>query len=196
MNVGLFGGSFNPPHLAHLIIAETVREQVRLDQVWWIPARRSPHKTEETLVSAQHRLAMTQRATQDHPAFAVSDLEVRREGASYTIDTVQALQTAHPGDTFSLLLGGDSLSDFDTWRQPEEIAARVPLIVYRRPGAADVNVAPYLAGRVRFAEAPLLEISSTAIRARLREGLSIRYLVPEAVRAYIEGHGLYVKRET
>ncbi len=196
MNVGLFGGSFNPPHLAHLIVAETVREQFRLDQVWWIPARRPPHKAEETLVSSQHRLAMTRRATQDHPAFAVSDVEVRRAGTSYTVETVRALQAAHPEYAFSLLLGGDSLRDFGTWRQPEEIVARVPLIVYRRPGAAEIEVEPYLAGRVRFAEAPLLEISGTEIRARLREGRSIRYLVPDAVRAYIEEHGLYVKRKT
>ncbi len=196
MNIGLFGGSFNPPHLAHLIVAETVREQFRLDQVWWIPARRPPHKAEETLVSSQHRLEMTRRATQDHPAFAVSDVEVRRADASYTVETVRALQAAHPDYVFSLLLGGDSLRDFGTWRQPGEIVARVPLIVYRRPGAADIEVEPYLAGRVRFAEAPLLEISGTEIRARLREGRSIRYLVPDAVRAYIEEHGLYVKRKT
>ncbi len=196
MNVGLFGGSFNPPHLAHLIVAETVREQFWLDQVWWIPARRPPHKAEEALVSSQHRLEMTRRATQDHPAFAVSDVEVRRADASYTVETVRALQAAHPDYVFSLLLGGDSLRDFGTWRQPGEIVARVPLIVYRRPGAADIEVEPYLAGRVRFAEAPLLEISGTEIRARLREGRSIRYLVPDAVRAYIEEHGLYVKRKT
>ena len=196
MNIGLFGGSFNPPHLAHLLVAETVREQFRLDQVWWIPARRPPHKAEEVLVSSQHRLEMTRRATQDHPAFAVSDVEVRRADASYTVETVRALQAAHPDYVFSLLLGGDSLRDFGTWRQPGEIVARVPLIVYRRPGAADIEVEPYLAGRVRFAEAPLLEISGTEIRARLREGRSIRYLVPDAVRAYIEEHGLYVKRKT
>ena len=196
MNIGLFGGSFNPPHLAHLIVAETVREQFRLDQVWWMPARRPPHKAEETLVSSQHRLEMTRRATQDHPAFAVSDVEVRRAGASYTVETVRALQATHPEYAFSLLLGGDSLRDFGTWRQPEEIVARVPLIVYRRPGAADIEVEPYLAGRVRFAEAPLLEISGTEIRARLREGRSIRYLVPDAIRAYIEEHGLYVNRKT
>ncbi len=193
MNIGLFGGSFNPPHLAHLIVAESVREQFRLDQVWWIPARRPPHKAEQTLVSSQHRLEMTRRATQDHPAFAVSDIEVRRTGASYTVVTVRALQEAHPEYAFSLLLGGDSLRDFGKWRQPEEIVARVPLIVYRRPDAAEIEVEPYLAGRVRFAEAPLLEISGTEIRARLREGRSIRYLVPEAVRAYIEEHGLYRK---
>ncbi len=196
MNIGLFGGSFNPPHLAHLIVAETVREAFRLDQVWWIPACRPPHKAEDTLVSAEHRLEMTRRATQGHPAFVVSDVEVRRAGDSYTVDTVRALQTVHPEYAFSLLLGGDSLRDFGSWRQPEEIVARVPLIVYLRPGAADIVVAPYLAGRVRFAEAPLLAISGTEIRARLRAGRSIRYLVPDAVRSYIEAHGLYVKRET
>lgn len=196
MNIGLYGGSFNPPHLGHLIVAETLREQFRLDQIWWIPARQPPHKAEATLVSPQHRLAMTRRATHDHPAFAVSDVEVQRAGASYTVDTVRALQTAHPDETFSLLLGSDSLRHFSAWRDPEEIVARVSLIVYPRPGAAEVDVESSLAGRVRFAEAPLLAISGTAIRARLRAGRSIRYLVPEAVRVYIEQHGLYVKRKT
>lgn len=195
MNVGLFGGSFNPPHLAHLIVAETLREQFRLDQVWWIPANRPPHKTKDALISPAHRLAMTRRATQDHPAFVVSDVEAQRAGASYTIDTVRVLQGAHPEHAFSLLLGGDSLRDFGAWYQPEEIAARLPLMVYLRPGASAPAIEPYLAGRVHFAEAPLLGISGTEIRARLRAGRSIRYLVPDAVREYIQEQGLYVKRE-
>ena len=196
MNIGLFGGSFDPPHLAHLIVAETVREHFQLDQIWWIPAFQSPHKTGAVLADAHHRLEMVRRATQDHPGFAVSDVEVQRTGTSYTIDTVRMLQEAHPEHAFFLLLGGDSLRLFETWYQPEAIAARVPLIVYRRPGVADIVPAPYLEDRVRFAHAPLIDISATEIRARVRQGRSIRYLVSDPVRAYIEEKGLYVKRKT
>ncbi|MDX1547318.1 MAG: nicotinate-nucleotide adenylyltransferase [Rhodothermales bacterium] len=192
MIVGLFGGSFNPPHLGHLLVAETVRDQFALDAVWWIPARVPPHKVGEgeDLAAPAHRLAMTRLAVADHDAFAVSDVEVRREGPSYTVETVRALQAAHPEHTFHLILGGDSLRGFASWRRPEEIAERVPLLVYRRPGAAPA-VPEELEGRVRFAEAPLLAISSTDLRARCRAGRSLRYLVPEPVRAYIEEHRLY-----
>lgn len=192
MNIGLFGGSFDPPHLAHLIVAETVREQFRLDQVWWIPAFEPPHKDEAALAASRHRLEMTQRATRDNPGFATSDVEIQRAGTSYTVDTVRRLQEVYPAYAFSLLLGGDSLHEFASWYQPEEIVARVPLLVYRRPGAADeAPAASFLEGRVRFADAPLLDISATEIRARVRAGRSIRYLVPAAVQAYIEEHGLY-----
>jgi len=191
MNIGLFGGSFDPPHLAHLIVAETVREQFHLDQIWWIPAFDPPHKAEASLAASPHRLAMTQRATQPNPGFAVSDIEVRRAGTSYTVDTVRQMQETHPAYTFSLLLGGDSLRDFASWYQPEEIVARVPLIVYRRPGVAGVAPPSFAEGRIRFAEAPSLALSATEIRARVRAGRSIRYLVPDAVRSYIEEQGLY-----
>ncbi|WP_456430011.1 nicotinate (nicotinamide) nucleotide adenylyltransferase [Rhodocaloribacter sp.] len=191
MRVGIFGGSFNPPHTAHLIVAEWVREAEAFDRVLWMPAARPPHKPGAALVSAAHRLAMTRLATRDHPAFAVSDLEIRRGGVSYTIDTVRALQSAHPADTFALILGGDSLRDFESWRRPDEIIARVPLVVYDRPGADRSGVPERFLERTRFVKAPLLEISGTTIRARRRAGRSIRYLVPDSVRAYIETHGLY-----
>lgn len=195
MRIGLYGGSFDPPHLAHLIVAETVRDQFQLDQVWWIPAHAPPHKVGANLASAIHRLAMTQRAIQGHPGFAVCDIEVRREGLSYTVDTVRSLQERHPTDTFVLVIGGDSLQEFGAWHRPEEIAARIPLIAYRRPGTPAVDLPAFLEGRVQFADAPLLEISGTAIRAQVRAGRSIRYLVPDGVRAYIEEHGLYVQGE-
>lgn len=194
MRIGLFGGSFNPPHLAHLIVAETIREQFDLDAIWWIPAYQPPHKTGEALAAAAHRLAMTQAAVAGNPAFEVSDLEIQREGTSYTVDTVCTLQAKHPNHPFFLLIGSDSLQGFSSWHQPEEIVARVPLIVYRRPGTAAINVEPSFAERVHFAEAPLLEISGTKIRRRLREGRSIRYLVPDVVRAYIDQHKLYTSQ--
>lgn len=191
MRVGLFGGSFNPPHLAHLIVAETIREQFGLDVIWWIPAYQPPHKTGAALAPATHRLAMTQAAIARNPGFAVSDLEIQREGTSYTVDSVRTLQAKHPDHTFALLVGSDSLHGFSSWHKPEEIIARVPLIVYQRPGTVTTKTEPAFAERVHFANAPLLEISGTEIRQRLRKGHSIRYLVPDGVRAYIDQHKLY-----
>ncbi len=191
MTIGLFGGSFNPPHLAHLVVAETVRDQFALDRVLWMPAYLPPHKEAATLVAAEHRLAMTRLATEGNPAFEVSDLEIRRRGASYTVETLRTLNEAYPEAAFSLILGSDSLRDLGTWRAPEEIVERADLIAYERPGAVAPLVEPRFAGHVRFARAPLLQISGTEIRARCRADRSIRYLLPEAVRAYIYAQHLY-----
>ncbi len=191
MDIGIFGGSFNPPHAAHLIVAETVRDQFGLEAVWWIPSARPPHKPAGELASAAHRLRMTELATASNPAFRVLDAEIRRRGPSYTLDTLRALQEKHPGTAFALIIGSDSLRSFGTWHRPEAIIERVPLIVYKRPGATVSVVAPRFANHVRFADAPLMEVSGTEIRARRRTGRSIRYLVPEAVRTYIDEHALY-----
>ena len=191
MTVGLFGGSFNPPHLGHLVVAETMREQFGLDGVWWIPAPHPPHKPVAVLAEAGHRLEMTRRAVAGNSDFAVSEIEIERAGPSYTIDTIQALQATHPAYRFALVLGSDSLQGFPTWRAPKEIAARVPLLVYHRPGAAVAVPEAWLEDKIQVAESPLIDISGTDIRARVQAGRSIRYLVPDAVRAYIDEHGLY-----
>jgi len=189
MKAGLFGGSFNPPHVAHLIVAETVRDQFGLDRVLWIPAFIPPHKQEDQLVAPEHRLEMTRLATQGNPAFSVLDLEINREGVSYTVDTIRTLQEGDPGIDYTLILGGDSLRGFPSWHRPEEILSRVRLIVYDRGGEEPLAL-PYT-GQVEVARAPLLDISSTDIRARRSRGQSIRYLVPDPVLAYIEAHNLY-----
>lgn len=191
MDIGLFGGSFNPPHVAHCLVAETVRDQFGFEEIWWVPSHHPPHKTEEELASAKHRLAMTKQAAAVHPAFRVCDIELRREGVSYTVDTLRALQDEYPDVSFWLIIGSDSLRDFGSWHCPNEIMNRVPVVVYKRPGALSSVGESRFANRVHFADAPLLEIAGTEIRARCRKGRSIRYLVPEPVRAYIEEHGLY-----
>ncbi|GIV59428.1 nicotinate (nicotinamide) nucleotide adenylyltransferase [Rhodocaloribacter litoris] len=191
MHVGIFGGSFNPPHTAHLIVAEHIREAGALDRILWIPAARPPHKPATGLVAPHHRLAMTRLAVAGNPAFDVSDLELHRDGPSYTVDTVRILQDEQPGTTFTLILGGDSFRDFATWHRPDEIIRRVPLLVYDRPGTRYDDVPERFRTRACFVDAPLLEISGSDIRTRIREGRSIRYLVPEPVRRYIETHGLY-----
>ena len=190
-HIGLFGGSFNPPHMAHLIVAETVRDQFGLEEIWWIPSHRPPHKSDEELATASHRLAMTEAATADNPAFRVLDIEVQRDGVSYTVETLRALQDAHPRTAFWLIVGSDSLRGFASWHCPDEIVERVPLIVYKRPGAISSIGNPKFANHVRFADAPLLEVSGTEVRARCKKSRSIRYLVPQSVRRYIETHSLY-----
>lgn len=193
MDIGLFGGSFNPPHIAHLVVAEVVCDQFGLNEVWWIPTAAPPHKSGEELVSVEHRLAMTRRVVEPNAAFRICDLEVQREGVSYTVDTLRVLQDMHPETDFALLLGSDSLDYFGKWHRPDEIAERVPLIVYKRPGAIEAVAEPRFANHVRYASAPIMEISGTEIRARRRAGRSIRYLVPEPVHTYIETYDLYVE---
>ena len=191
MQVGLFGGSFNPPHLGHLALAETVRDVCRFDRVLWIPARRPPHKPAEALAAVQHRLHMTRLAVADNPGFDVSEIELERAGPSYTVDTLALLQDRRPDWALHLIIGADSLAGLHTWRRPDEILERARLVVFPRADAAPAAVDPVVLERVRFVEAPLLTVSSTDIRARCRAGRSIRYLVPEAVRTYIAEHGLY-----
>jgi nicotinate-nucleotide adenylyltransferase len=191
MDVGLFGGSFNPPHVAHLIVAEVARDQFGLDEVWWIPNATPPHKSSDELADVEHRLEMTKRAVSDNLAFQLCDIEIERAGVSYTVETVRALQEQYPDTDFGLIIGSDSLDHFAEWHRPDEIAERVPLVVYKRPGVIDTVPEPRFARHVRFVAAPVMEVSGTEIRSRCRSGRSIRYLVPEGVRSYIEENGLY-----
>jgi nicotinate-nucleotide adenylyltransferase len=191
MDIGLFGGSFNPPHVAHLIVAEIVRDQFDLREIWWIPNATPPHKADDQLAGADHRLAMTKRATAANPGFRVCDVEIRRAGVSYTVDTVASLQDDHPDTSFGLIIGSDSLDHFGAWHEPDEIARRVPLVVYKRPGSIEAVAPPRFANHVKYVAAPVMEVSGTEIRARRQAGRSIRHLVPESVRTYIAEHGLY-----
>jgi nicotinate-nucleotide adenylyltransferase len=193
--VGLFGGSFNPPHLAHLAVAEAARDQLGLDRVLWVPAATPPHKQGQTMPAAEYRLAMTRRAVESNAAFSVSEAEVERAGISYTVETIRALQEEHPAVDFSLLLGGDSLAQFERWVRPDEILRRVPLVVYPRPGADLAGVAAPVMARVTFLDRPLLDPSSTVIRRLMRAGRSVRYLVPDAVLDYAAEHALYEATE-
>ena len=191
MRIGLFGGSFNPPHVAHLIVAETLREAADLDTILWIPAPSPPHKGEEHLAPFDHRLAMVRSATRKNPNFAVSDMEKQRAGKSYTIDTILELKAANPRDEYSLLLGGDSMIGFPEWKRPEDIVEEVALVVYPRPGFSPDRVNEAFRSRFLLCEAPLLDLSGTLIRGRLHTDRSIRYLVPDSVRSYIRKHSLY-----
>ncbi|HYE57118.1 MAG TPA: nicotinate-nucleotide adenylyltransferase, partial [Rhodothermales bacterium] len=189
---GLFGGAFDPPHLGHLIVAETIREVLGLERVVWMVAARPPHKLGRAVTDFEQRLAMVQAAIAGNPGFEVSDLEAQRFEAtgqpSYTVDTLRALHAAQPDVRWALLMGEDQYAAFATWRDPNEITRMADLVVYRRTGAtAAPEVQAHFAARI--VEAGRVDVSSTELRARVREGRSLRYLVPEAVRAYVEAHG-------
>lgn len=185
--IGLFGGTFDPPHVGHLVLAEWAREELDLDRVLFVPAGRPPHKHSRTITPERHRLAMTRLAVRGQPGLAVSALELARRGPSYTVSTLRALASSHPGARFFLVMGSDNLDDFETWHQPDEIRRRATLAIARRSGSAR--------GRRRrgivFLENPPLEVSSSLVRRRVRAGRSLRFLVPDPVADYIRRHRLY-----
>jgi nicotinate-nucleotide adenylyltransferase len=195
--IGLFGGTFDPPHVGHLALAEWARERLVLDRVLFVPAGSPPHKRRGNLSSAGDRVAMTRLAVLGNRAFTVSTVEARREGPSFTVETLRALARAHPRSRLFLLIGADSLGDFHTWRDPQEILEIATLAVAGRPGGAAGREGRGPAGRIARSrrlvrlDNPVLDVSSSAIRARVRAGHSVRYLVPEAVAAYIARRGLY-----
>jgi nicotinate-nucleotide adenylyltransferase len=190
--LGLFGGTFDPPHLGHLVLAERARDRLDLGRVLFMPTGVPPHKRRRTLTAATDRVEMVRRATRGNPAFRVSTLETRRRGASYTVETLRALASAHRGTRLYLLVGEDSLEEFSTWHEPEAILSLATLVVAPRPRSrARRSPPPEHRPAAIWLDQPELDISSSAIRKRARTGGSIRYLVPDAVRRYIERHRLY-----
>jgi nicotinate-nucleotide adenylyltransferase len=200
--IGLMGGTFDPIHHAHLIIAEEVRATLKLDEILFIPAGDPPHKPSLTQTAKLHRLAMVELAIASNPSFHVSRIEIDRSGPSYLIDTLRLLrQELEPTVELSFIMGSDSLAQFPTWYDPQGILALLDyLILIQRPGytqTTEYNTdleaqLPTITGRLVTVNAPLLEISSTNLRYRLRTGLPIKYQVPEAVESYIKEHALYV----
>jgi nicotinate-nucleotide adenylyltransferase len=188
--LGLFGGTFDPIHVAHLVLAEQAREQLKLDRVLFMPSAQPPHKLDREISPAKLRLEMVELAVAGFPEFEVSYLEVNREGPSYTVDTLKAVKTKHPDAELFLLLGGDMLADFPNWRSPDEILSLATLGVMQRDGSP-TEPPLMLAGKVQTVNAPLLDISGTDLRRRVKEGRSIRFFVPAAVEAFIRSHGLY-----
>jgi nicotinate-nucleotide adenylyltransferase len=195
--IGVFGGTFDPPHIGHLALAEWAREQLRLERVLFVPAARPPHKRRAGLSPVADRLAMTRLAVRGNQGFAVSTLELDGAGPSFTVDTLRALRQRAPHARLYLLLGADSLDEFRTWRHPEQILGLATLAVARRPGAGARSrawTAGAAARRVVWIENPAIDVSSSLLRARARAGRSLRYLVPERVAHYIARHGLYRAR--
>ena len=193
MRLGVFGGTFDPIHLGHLIIAEAARTEARLDLVLFVLSPRPPHKNAEEITPGHHRLAMLRLALADNPCFSASTLEMQREGISYTVDTLKQLRglPEYAEAEMHLIIGMDSLAAFLHWREPESIIRLARLLVYPRLEASPQSVRPEFLEACHFLQAPILEISSTEIRRRRREGLSVRYLLPESVEAYLASHQLY-----
>jgi nicotinate-nucleotide adenylyltransferase len=197
--IGMFGGTFDPPHLGHLILASEARAQLKLTRLLWVLTPTPPHKLRQPISSLDDRLAMLKLALKDEPAFELSTIEINRRGPHYTADTLKLLAEQNPGADLVLLLGGDSLHDLPTWHRPADLVAACRRIgVMRRPGdSIDLSALekkiPGLKAKVRFIEAPLLEIASREIRQRASKGLPFRYYVLPSVYAYIVRHKLYRK---
>jgi nicotinate-nucleotide adenylyltransferase len=202
MRVGVFGGTFDPVHLGHLILAEQCREQAALDQVLFVPAALPPHKQEQMLTPFERRVEMLSVAISGHPAFRIEELEKDRAGPSYTVDTLTQLQQARPGDELCFILGSDNLHDLPLWYQPRRILELATLLVVARTDwptfseqelKQSLQLADDFPLRYQIVEAPLITIASRDIRRRIAEGRSVRYMIPRAVEAYVEDKGLYAR---
>lgn len=201
MRIGLFGGSFNPIHVGHLIVSRAVAERLRLDKVYLIPAALPPHRMPKNLAPPEHRLAMLRLAVQGDPLFEISDLEIARPGPSYTVHTVEQFRRQFgPAAELFWIIGADSLGELANWYQADRLVDLCQIVTAARPGYDHIDTKGL---RLRFTAeqaarleagvlpTPRIDISASDIRRRVAAGQSIRYLVPDAVADYIAKHGLY-----
>ncbi len=196
MRIGILGGTFNPPHLGHLVAAQEAYRELDLDQVMLIPAGVPPHKPVDDEPGPEHRLGLCRLAIGDDTRFTVSDLELRRDGPSFTVDTLRELKAQSPSHALFLILGGDIAAGLPKWHEPERVLELATVAIAKRRGTAKAAVDDALAQlkggeRARFFQMPRIGISSTMVRRRVRAGQPIRYFVPDGVMHYIERHGLY-----
>ena len=188
MRIGVFGGTFDPPHLGHLVVASDACEALELGRVLWIPSAVPPHKLRTVRAPAEARLEMVRAAIQGDPRFEADDVELRRAGPSYTVDTLRELASRHPGDELVLLIGADNLREIPGWREPGEILRLARVAVLSRDGA---GVPPDAAIPATAVAVTRVDVSATEVRRRAAAGETIRYLVPDAVRALVERRELY-----
>lgn len=192
MKIGIFGGTFDPIHIGHLMVAEQARVEVGLDEVWFVPAASPPHKRDRVITEVAHRVAMVEGAIRDHPSFRCSRIELTSSGPSYTVHTVRRLQECYPQHDFFLIVGGDMVKDLPSWYKIEEILQRIRVIGCVRPGNSFEEIPTWISERlIPITEGIEINLSSTWIREQVRKGASIRYFVPESVRQYIEEKKLY-----
>ncbi|AWB46990.1 nicotinate-nucleotide adenylyltransferase [Paenibacillus sp. CAA11] len=186
------GGAFDPIHCGHLLAAEAARDQYKLEEVWFMPSHLPPHK-EKAGVSGQQRMDMVKAAIESHPAFKPLDIELVRGGISYTIDTIRELRGLHPELDFYFIIGADMVNYLPKWEGIEELVRLLTFIGLQRPGSMlELDTLPEaVQSAVLLADMPLVDISSSLIRARLRQGRSIRYMVPEPVYDYMMRSGIY-----
>ncbi len=195
--LGIFGGTFDPPHLGHLILAAEALHQLKLTRVLWVLTPQPPHKPERPITALQHRLEMLKRAIGNIPGFELSTIEIERPGPHYSLDTIDQLQTRYPTARLVLLIGGDSLRDLHTWNRQDKLVTAIHSFgVMRRPGA-QINMEdleknlPGLNAKLRFFETPQLEISSSFIRQRITDAGHYHFYLPEGVYDYIQQNRLY-----
>jgi len=198
MRLGLFGGTFDPVHFGHLLLAEQCREQCELDEVRFLPSGLPPHKRGEKIADGRRRTEMLELAIAGHAAFSVDDRELQREGTTYTVDTLTELTEEHPDWELFFLIGGDSLLDLPNWRQPQRILELAMVVAVNR-GNRPLPELPSVirefgeaaAARIQHVQMPGVDLSATDIRRRASAGKSIRFMTPRAVEVYIQQHELY-----
>lgn len=199
MRIGIFGGTFDPVHMGHLILAEQCRDQAGLDEVWFLPSYHPPHKAAAAITRFEHRCDMLELAVAGHPGFRIERLEKELPPPSYTAETLAELHRRHPEAEFALLMGSDGLPDLPGWYEPRRVVERASLVVVPRPGvmlwtAARLAKAldiPTEAVRLRYVACPMIEIASRELRRAVADGMSVRYLVPRAVEEYLRDRKLY-----
>lgn len=198
--LGILGGTFDPIHIGHLRIAEAVYERIALEQIIFIPAFVPPHKVGQDYAPAEHRYAMTELAVKPYPHFTVSDMELRRSGVSYTIDTLRELRHKYPEKELYFIIGADSVAQLHTWNSINEMLQLATFVAAGRPGYEGVmeevvhHLGAAAAERIMLLHTPEYDISSTEIRTRLHGGASLAGLVPRAVEQYIVAHNLYQRQ--
>ena len=189
MRLGVFGGAFDPVHTGHLVLASECRQQLALDAVWLVPSGSPPHKDPGGLADAGTRVEMLELATAGDPGLVVSRIEIDREGVSYTVDTLETIAASDPGCELFLLLGADSVADLANWYQPERICELARIVAVNRGGTTSKTAVTGC--RIEEVTMPAIDVSSRDIRHRIRQGRSIRHLVPRAVEAYLAEHAVY-----
>ncbi len=196
MRLGILGGTFNPPHLGHLVCAQEAYLQLGLDRVMLMPARIPPHKAVDDEPGPEHRLELCRMAIDEDERFCVSDLEMKRDGPSYTVDTLEELHSQDPDTELLLIVGGDVAAGLPRWHEPERVLSLATLAIAKRRGTSRASIDEALGtlrggDRACFFRMPRVAFSSTMVRERVRSGQPIRYIVPAGVETYINEHGLY-----
>ena len=201
MRIGVFGGTFDPVHLGHLILAEQCRDQAGLDEVWFLPSYHPPHKAAAAVTRFEQRCDMLELAVAGHPRFRIERIEKELPPPSYTAETLAELRRRHPNDEFALLMGSDGLPDLPQWYEPRRVVELASLVVIPRPGVmlwtadrlAKALGVPLDEVRLRYVACPMIEIASRELRRAVADGMSVRYLVPRAVEEYLRDRKLYTR---
>ena len=190
----IFGGTFDPPHIGHLLIAQTICEAEEFDKIIFVPASKNPHKAKHVTSSIERRLEMLESAVAENPHFEISDVEIKRGGISYSIDTIRYIKETQnlKKDDLYFLIGSDILKNFTKWNQPEAILDECHVIVAIRPGFNPSQIPNWILSQIQFANIPRFELSSTQIRKRWRENKTIRYMVTQPVWEFINKYSLYL----